>query len=287
MKEREMSNDGDSEKADLKTLICYSFAKETMPKNLKELLKEYDFMKCATPTNLDISLDKILMPDEEAVDHVAQYVHTGCFEWYDETLGRSVACNRTCNFKVALNKDSYTYDFSLWPRKLKVNFIPKNAISPLHPLLGNAKRLFFHFHPKDTTDTVPLLKRLGKGFVGDIRIPLRSECEVKRFFCVFVPERQLMMGVIPEKQPAFVRQVEFILRTLREERVSSVITLIVFVVCLFYSKLVVFTQKVALRVRWRPGGLMSEVGGPAWPPMIDHFINHMYTSWPAENFWAF
>ena len=207
-------------------MICYSFAKETIPKNLEEVLKQYDSLIHTTPTNPDLLLEKILVPNEEAMDHVAQYVHTGSLEWYDETPGKSMTCNRTSDFKVALNKDSYTFDFTLWPRKLKVNFIPKSAISPLYPLLKDARRLFFHFHPKDTDHTVRFLKRLNKGCVGDIMIPFSSECEVKRLFCVFVAKKRLVMGIVPEKQGVFVRQVEVIVKTLREDKVSSPISVL-------------------------------------------------------------
>ena len=197
-----------------------------MPKNLQEVLKQYDSLKHTTATNPDLLLEKILVPNEEGMDHVAQYVHTGSLQWYDESLGRSMTCNRTSDFKVALNKDSNTFDFSLWPRKLKVNFIPKSAISPLYPLLKDARKLFFHFHPKDTDHTVQLLKRLNQGFVGDIMIPISSECEVKRLFCVFVEKKRLVMGIVPEKQCAFVRQVEVIVKTLREEKVSGLISVL-------------------------------------------------------------
>ena len=192
-----------------------------MPKNLQEVLKKYDSLRDTTGTTPDLLLEKILIPDEEAMDHATQYVHTGSLEWYDETLGRSMSCNRTSDFKVALNKDSYTFDFSLWPRKLKVNFIPKSAISPLYPLLKDARRLFFHFHPKDADHTVQLLKRLNKGFIGDMLIPFSSECEVKRLFCVFVAKKQLVMGIVPENQAVFVRKAEVIVKTLREEKVRT------------------------------------------------------------------
>ena len=189
-----------------------------MPKNLDEVLKQYDSLKRSPPT-IPEELEKILIPNEDAIDHMTDYVHTGSFEWYDEKLGRSIECNRSANFKVALSKDSYQFDFSTWPRKLKFNFLPKSAVASAYPQLLYAKRLFFHFHPKDTSDTIELLQRFQNDIVGDVVLPLKSESTVKTFMCVFFPHRRILMGVIPDDQRIFTIQMEFIWQMLREERV--------------------------------------------------------------------
>ena len=198
-----------------------------MPKNLDKVLKQYESLKKCVPPTIQDHVEGMMIPNEEAIDHTTDYVHTGSFEWYDEKLGRSLDCNRSANFKVALSKDSYAFDFNAWPRKLQINFLPKIEIKHTYQQLLDTKRLFFHLHPKDTSDIMQLLDRFKNDMVGDIVLPYNAETMAKRIICVFIPHRRILIGAVPNDQREFAVRLESITKTLKLKKVRNTSELLI------------------------------------------------------------
>lgn len=183
------------------------------------MLKQYNFLKDIGPSDSD-TLEKIIVPDKNAASHTTDYVHTGTLEWYDEKLGK-YGEDRSSDFKVACSTDSFPFNFSSWPRKLKIGFVSRKAIVTVHPQLKKAKRLVLHFQPKDSSSTVQLLRKF-QDCVGDVLLPYNPESEVKRALCVFMAHRKLFLCLVPEDQEVYNKGMEVILEKELEQRVNII-----------------------------------------------------------------
>ncbi|EDV53891.1 protein PTOV1 homolog [Drosophila erecta] len=161
-------------------------------------------------------LGALLLPDDPGNPENAdpkEPIWRGELEWEDASISDKPKTLHTLQFNVCTKtKDGQPEIKSEnWPKKLKTQLISKKVLGKIgEQFLKDAKIVVFRSSPGEILNS--LVRVMSSGFAGCIHFSPNTNCSIKALILLYSPDRQALLGFIPNNQVLFSGRLQEVLQ---------------------------------------------------------------------------
>ncbi|XP_043653576.1 protein PTOV1 homolog [Drosophila teissieri] len=161
-------------------------------------------------------LGALLLPDDPESPEKAdpkEPIWRGELDWEDPQTSDQPKTPHTlqCNVCSIIKDGQLEIKLENWPKKLKIQLIPKKVLGKIgEQFLKDAKMVVFRPSPGDVHNS--LVTVMSSGFAGCIHFPSNPNCNIKALILLYSPDRQALLGFIPNNQAPFSGRLQEVLQ---------------------------------------------------------------------------